>query len=200
MASAAAMGSRSADRANQPVMLGEAVVRAVRAGREAPQPAPGDRAPDRVQAVEQRQQDDVGGGLGHGAVQAVVPVLVGAPVAGATALAHALGQLVEIGRRGVQRPPVARARAPAPGAPPSRPAGLVRRVTSVRSCTVSTGRLPTKVPRPTWRQIRPSASRSASARRSVPRLTPEFLGEMALRRQARARRAGPHARDRPAAG
>ena len=59
-------------------------------------------------------------------------------------------------------------------------ASLPRKATSARLCT---GRAPMKVPRPTWRQIRPSASSTASPLRRSARETPSSPAELALRRQ-----------------
>ena len=50
--------------------------------------------------------------------------------------------------------------------------GLVRRVIAATSAMVSIGRLPMKVPLPTWRQIWFSDSRTASALRRPARVTP----------------------------
>jgi hypothetical protein len=51
-------------------------------------------------------------------------------------------------------------------------AGLVRRTMASMSDTVAMGRVPMKVPLPTWRQICPSDSSTASACRSPARDTP----------------------------
>ena len=61
--------------------------------------------------------------------------------------------------------------------------GLVRRAIAAMSPTVSAGRLPTKVPRPTCRQSCPSACSEARALRNSAREICRLLGQFAFRGQ-----------------
>ena len=62
--------------------------------------------------------------------------------------------------------------------------GLVRRAIEATSEALSIGRLPTKVPLPTWRHSNPSPCSVVSARRSEARVRPSLFGEFPLGRQA----------------
>ena len=135
------------------------------------QPAPGRLAAHGIEAIEDRQQQLVVRRLGHRPVQRAVPQLPGLGVPGAVALLQQALDILDLRRRGAgRRQP--RDQRLEQQADLQHLLGLVMALTRSRPVAAWIGRGPTKVPLPTWRQIRPSASRISSPSRKPLRLTP----------------------------
>ena len=84
------------------LMLGEAVMVGLGLDLVDAQPPPGDRAPNRAQRVEERDQERVLRRLGDGAVQPVVPAFILPPSRGRAAAGHAGAHLRYLRGRGVE--------------------------------------------------------------------------------------------------